>query len=192
MHHMSVHVERPWSKKMEITSYFYQNTANSYSGSNLVTIRMWWAMIFYNSVKLYIPFTFGFQLFIGRREKKWEILKIYQRHHEKKIWWYIIWNKNVPVSYSNLIQELWYFFLAGTRVNKHYINKPAIESTKRCKIIFHLRQMVKLVTFCKSLPATGLLYVIHCWLLPHNIWCGNIKNISGQKNRKNPSVFNEF
>lgn len=27
-------------KKMEITSYFYQNTANSYSGSNLVTIRM--------------------------------------------------------------------------------------------------------------------------------------------------------
>lgn len=27
-------------------------------------------MIFYNSRKLYIPFTFGFKLFIGRREKK--------------------------------------------------------------------------------------------------------------------------
>ena len=40
MHHVSVHVERPWSKKMEITSYFYQNTANRYSGLNLVTIRI--------------------------------------------------------------------------------------------------------------------------------------------------------
>ena len=69
MHHVSVHVERPWSKKMEITSYFYQNTANRYSGSNLVTIRMWWAMIFYNSMKLYIPFTFRLKLFIGRRGK---------------------------------------------------------------------------------------------------------------------------
>lgn len=27
-------------------------------------------MIFYNSMKLYIPITFGFKLFIGRREKK--------------------------------------------------------------------------------------------------------------------------
>ena len=182
MHHVSVHVERPWSKKMEITSYFYQNTANRYSGSNLVTIRMWWAMIFYNSMKLYIPFTLRLKLFISRREK-WEILQIYQCHHEKKRW-YIIWNKNVPVSYSNLIQELWFFFLAGTRVNKHCINTPAIESTKRCKIIFHLRQMVKLVTFCKSLPATELFCVIHCWLLPHNIWCGNIKNISGRRTER--------
>lgn len=109
MHHMSVHVERPWSKKMEITSYFYQNTANSYSGSNLVTIRMWWAMISYNSMKLYILFTFGFKLFIGRRrknEKSWKFISVTM----KKKWWYIIWNKNVPVSYSNLIQELWYFF----------------------------------------------------------------------------------
>lgn len=176
---------------MKITSYFYQNTANSYSGSNLVTIRMWWAVIFYNSMILYIPFTFGFKLFISRRGKNGKCCKFISVTM-KKIWWYIIWNKNVPVSYSNLIQELWYFFPAGTRVNKHYINKPAIESTKRWKIIFHLRQMVKLVTFCKSLPATGLFYLIHCWLLPHNIWCGNIKNISGRKNRKNPSVFNEF
>lgn len=110
MHHMSIHVERPWSKKMEITSYFYQNTANSYSGSNLVTIRMWWAMIFYNSMKLYIPFTFGFKLFIGRREKKMRNPANLSVSPWKKIWWYIIWNKNVPVSYSNLIQELWYFF----------------------------------------------------------------------------------
>lgn len=110
MHHMSIHVERPWSKKMEITSYFYQNTENSYSGSNLVTIRMWWAMIFYNSMKLYIPFTFGFKLFIGRREKKMRNPANLSVSPWKKIWWYIIWNKNVPVSYSNLIQELWYFF----------------------------------------------------------------------------------
>lgn len=74
----------PGAKKMEITSYFYQNTANSYSGSNLVTIRMWRAMIFSNSTKLYIPFTFGLKLFVGRKGKKWEILNIYQCHHEKK------------------------------------------------------------------------------------------------------------
>lgn len=182
MHHVSVHVERPWSKKMEINSYFYQNTANRYSGSNLVTIRMWWAMIFYNSMKLYIPFTFRLKLFISRRGKTRNPANLSVSPWKKR--WYIIWNKNVPVSYSNLIQELWFFFLAGTRVNKHYINTPAIESTKRCKIIFHLRQMVKLVTFCKSLPATELFYVIHCWLLPHNIWCGNIKNISGRRTER--------
>lgn len=111
------------------------------------------------------------------------------------------WKKNDGTLYEKKMFQsvtvIWYknydiFFPAGMRVNKHYINKPAIESTKRCKIIFHLRQMVKLSTFCKSLPATGLFYIIHCWLLPHNIWCGNIKNISGRKNRKNPSVFNEF
>lgn len=146
---------------------------------------------FCNSMKLYIPFTFEFKLFIERRGKNEKSCKCISVTMKKK-WWYIIWNKNVLVSYSNLIQELWYFFFpAGMRVNKHFINKPAIESTKRCKIIFHLRQMVKLSTFCKSLPATGLFYVIHCWLLPHNIWCGNIKNISGWKN-KNSSVFNEF
>lgn len=183
----------PGAKKMEITSYFYQNTANSYSGSNLVTIRMWRAMIFLNSTKLYIPFTFGLKLFVGRRGKKMRNpAHLSVSPWKKTRWWYVIWNKNVPVSYSNLIQELWYFFPAGTRVNKHYINKPAIESTERCKIIFHLRQMVKLVTFWKSLPATELFYVMRCWLLTHNVWCGNIKNISGQTNGKKPSVFNEF
>lgn len=146
---------------------------------------------FCNGMKLYIPFTFGFKLFIGKRGKNEKSCKCFSVTMKKK-WWYIIWNKNVLVSYSNLIQELWYFSSCRNESKQHYINKPAIESTKRCKIIFHLRQMVKLSTFCKSLPATGLFYVIHCWLLPHNIWRGNIKNISGRKNKKNPSVFNEF
>lgn len=79
LHYMSVHVERPWSKKMKIISYFYQDAANSYSASNIVTIRIWWAMIFYSSMQFYIPFTFRFELFIGRRGKK-EILQIYQGH----------------------------------------------------------------------------------------------------------------
>lgn len=41
--------------------------------------------------------------------------------------------------------------------------------------------MVKLVTLCKLLPATGLLHVTHCQLLPPNTWQRNIKIISGRK-----------
>lgn len=177
---------------MEITFYFYQNTANSCSGSNFVTIRMWWAMIFFVTAwNCTFHSRLGSSYSLGRGERMKNPANASVSPWKKK-WWYIIWNKNVLVSYSNLIQELWYFSSCRNESKQHYINKPAIESTKRCKIIFHLRQMVKLSTFCKSLPATGLFYVIHCWLLPHNIWRGNIKNISGRKNKKNPSVFNEF
>ena len=120
---------------MEITSYFYQNTANRYSGSNLVTIRMWWAMIFYNSMKLYIPFTFRLKLFIGRRGKTRNPANLSVSP----------WKKNdgtlFEIKMFQSVIVIWYknydfFFLAGMRVNKHYTNTPAIESQKGVRSFF--------------------------------------------------------
>lgn len=51
----------------------------------------------------------------------------------------VIWYKNYDI-----------FFPAGTRVNKHYINKPAIESTKRCRIDHQNPQRTKM-----GKPASG-------------------------------------